>query len=1061
MSEYHSLLQRQLRKLFGRPDQYPEQLESFLQAVNSAYHDFETDLRLLQHSLDLSSEELLHANSELRAIFQALPDVLFHMDAGGTILNCKGGSAADSHLPLSELAGKHINSIPIKSVADKFRQAHAQVQETGAMAVSEYSIRHHGKDNYYEIRLLPLPEGHSVAIVRNITGRKQIETALQESERRLADIINFLPDATFAIDLEGKIIAWNHAIEEMTDCSARKMIGKGDNEYAMPFYGRRIPILIDLVLNPSLDIQGKYSNYNKEGDILVGESYLEDFGGKYCWAKASPLYDSDGNIVGAIETVRDISDRRKIEKDLLDSGERLKKQQAMLVELTHNKVLFLGDLAAAIREITEASARTLDVGQVSVWLFNDEQSSLVCIDLYERAYDRHSDGLILNVVDHPEYFKAVDQERVVAVTDANNDLRTKSFVNSYFKPYGISSMMDVPILVSGHTIGVVCYEHVGGCREWTADEQSFAASIADLVSLSFEVAERKKAETDLRIRTSAMNAANDQIVITNIRGGIEFVNPSFERETGYTLSEVEGELPDFLISDKHDSEFYHDLWESVLNGKTWHGEITLYRKNGSTVVEDVTITPIKNENKVVERFIAIKRNITDKKVYEQKLDHLAHHDHLTGLPNRLLFSDRLTQCLAHSEHRKTALAVLFLDLDRFKLINDSLGHSVGDLLLKAAAERLQGNLREADMIARMGGDEFTIILSSISDANEIASVTSRVAQIMSAPFVLGGQELFVTTSIGVSIYPTDGDDVETLVKNADSAMYRAKEQGRNNYQFYTEALNTAAVEKMQLESSLRKAIERDEFVLHYQPRVDVKTGAILGVEALVRWRHPEMGLIPPAAFIPLAEETGLIEPIGRWVMRTACAQNKKWQTDGLDPISVAVNVSGRQFVNGSLTDDVSHILFETGLDPQFLDLELTESVLMHSIDLAIVILRKFKEMGVRLSIDDFGTGYSSLTYLKRFPIDAVKIDQSFIRDLTTNSDDAAIARAVIAMSQSLKLKVIAEGVETIDQLQVLQSMACDEIQGYFISRPLPAGELESIMRDHTYLIDSDYLDFAA
>lgn len=1058
MDQMHSLLKRQLKKCFGS-ENCPPELEPFLGAVNAAYFDFDTDLRMLGRSLDLSSEELLQANSELRAIFQAFPDLLLYLDENGTILDCKGGSAADSHLPIDQSIGKNVQTISIEGVGNRFGDAFLEVQKTGNASVVEYSFCRHGQDHTYEARFIPLPEGHAIAVIRDMSERKQIETALQESERRLTDIINFLPDATFAVDTNGKVIAWNHVTEALTGCKAEDILGKGNLEYSVAFYGRRQPMLVDFVLRPHIHKQDQYIECKNENGTWSAEGYTQmlRFGGTHLYGKATPLFDSNGRVVGVIESVRDITDFKCFERTLKESSERLKRQQTMLIEMARNKVLFSGDLNAAIPQITESAARTLDVSRVGVWLYDRQHTKISCLDLFECASNCHTGSLTMWASDYPEFFKALEDERVIAITDVGIDPRTEALVKPYFGHHGIRSTLMVPILLSGHTIGVVGYEHVGIAREWTTDEQSFASSIADIVSLLMEVSERKKTETDLRIRTSAMNAANDQIVITDIQGRVEFVNPSFERETGFSFNELEGKLPDFLTSDKHDAGFYNDLWDSLFSGRTWHGEITLNRRDDSVVVEDVTITPIKNESKAVERFIAIKRNITDKKIYEKKLDHLAHHDHLTGLPNRLLFSDRLTQCLAHSERRKNALAVLFIDLDRFKLINDTLGHSVGDLLLKAVAERLHNNIREADTIARMGGDEFTIILSDVDNAHEIASVTRRVADVMSAPFVLAGQELFVTTSIGVSIYPTDGIDVETLVKNADSAMYRAKEQGRNNYQFYTEALNTAAVERMQLENSLRKALDREEFVLHYQPRVDVKTGAILGVEALVRWHHPELGLVPPAAFIPLAEETGLIEPIGQWVLRTACAQNMKWQMCGFNPISVAVNVSARQLARDGLTDEVAQILNETGLAPEYLDLELTESVLMHSIDLAIGILRKFKEMGVRLSIDDFGTGYSSLTYLKRFPIDAVKIDQSFIRDLTTNSDDAAIARAVIAMSQSLKLKVIAEGVETVEQLQVLRSMECDEIQGYFVSRPVPADELESIMRDPAYLLDGDYV----
>lgn len=424
----------------------------------------------------------------------------------------------------------------------------------------------------------------------------------------------------------------------------------------------------------------------------------------------------------------------------------------------------------------------------------------------------------------------------------------------------------------------------------------------------------------------------------------------------------------------------------------------------------------------------------------------ATHDSLTGLPNRLLFSDRLTYGLAQAKRHNHTLSVMFLDLDGFKYINDTLGHDVGDLLLKEVAGRLTHSLREADTIARMGGDEFTVILNDCEGEVGASAVANKILEAFAAPFNLEGRELYITTSVGISMFPNDGLDVETLVKNADTAMYRAKERGRNNYKMYTQALNTATVERMELETGLRRAIDKGELRVFYQPRVDIRTGRTLGCEALVRWQHPTMGLIYPAQFIPLAEETGLIVGLSEWVLHEACKQNKAWHEDGFPCTDVAVNISAKLLQHGDLVKMVKSVLSETGLDPMYLDLELTESTLMHNPDRATQVLREVKDMGVKISIDDFGTGYSSLSYLKRFPVDAVKIDKSFVKDIANDPDDAAISGAVVAMAHSLKLKVIAEGVETLEQLEFLRSLNCDEMQGYFISRPVPADELTQIFR---------------
>jgi diguanylate cyclase (GGDEF)-like protein len=429
---------------------------------------------------------------------------------------------------------------------------------------------------------------------------------------------------------------------------------------------------------------------------------------------------------------------------------------------------------------------------------------------------------------------------------------------------------------------------------------------------------------------------------------------------------------------------------------------------------------------------------------EERLSTLAYHDTLTELPNRLLFQDRLELAVAQSHRHRKGLAVLFLDVDRFKVINDSLGHSVGDRLIRDVAARLRACVREGDTVARLGGDEFTVLLPDIQQAVDAAKVASKVLEALRMPFALDGRELFLTASLGISVYPDDGRDAETLVKNADAAMYRAKEQGRDRYLLYTPALNATALERLALESSLRKALPNDELLLHYQPIVDVATRRVQGVEALLRWHHPERGLVPPADFIPLAEVTGLILAMGRWVLRTACAQARAWQAV-LPGLRMSVNLSPREFQEPGLVGHVTDALADTGLHPHLLQLEITESSAMQNAQAASQTLGELRALGVGLSIDDFGTGYSSLSYLRRFPIDTLKIDQSFIRDIAADPDDAAIASAIVALARTLKLAVVAEGVETDEQLGFLVRHGCERAQGYLFSRPVPAERCEDLL----------------
>jgi len=557
------------------------------------------------------------------------------------------------------------------------------------------------------------------------------------------------------------------------------------------------------------------------------------------------------------------------------------------------------------------------------------------------------------------------------------------------------------------------------------------------------ITERIKIEENQILSATVVENTAEAIVITDANNNIISVNKAYTDITGYTQEEVLGKNPRLLKSAMYDRSFFEKLWSTLLKENKWQGEILDRRKNGEIFPAWQTISVIRNEHGEIINFLSLISDITSIKQSEERLNFLAYHDSLTKLPNRLLMTDRLNHAIEHARREDHQLAVLFLDLDRFKLINDSLGHHVGDVLLQYGANRIVKLVRDSDTVARLGGDEFVIILEQIDDTKDAAVLAQKLMRAFGDPFMIDEKELTVTLSIGISVYPGDGKDYNTLVKNADAAMYRAKEQGRNDYQFYTPALTNLAFEHLTMDSALRHALENEELILYYQPQYSLKTGNLIGVEALIRWEHPEMGTISPDKFIPIAEESGLIVPVGEWVLRTACQQMKKWKKYKLK--HMAVNISGRQFRKESILGSVKKVLKETRLNPELLELEITESIIMDEASHAR-ILDELNQMGIYIAIDDFGTGYSSLSYLKRLPVHKLKIDSSFVRDIPGDLSDKAITTAIVAMGKSLNLKVIAEGVETKEQQDFLKSLGCDEAQGFLFSQPLPADQFEKLLK---------------
>ncbi|MBI4808083.1 MAG: EAL domain-containing protein [Nitrosomonadales bacterium] len=546
---------------------------------------------------------------------------------------------------------------------------------------------------------------------------------------------------------------------------------------------------------------------------------------------------------------------------------------------------------------------------------------------------------------------------------------------------------------------------------------------------------RRVMRNELHLASVIFANSNEAIMITDAEARILSINSAFTQVSGYTLDEIYGKNPKLLASGIHDAGFYQDMWESLIATGSWSGEIWDKHKSGHLYPKWMKIIALKGEDDLITHFISFATDISARKEAEQNIEHLAYYDVLTGLPNRTLLHDRIKQHVAAAHRDKQRFALMFIDLDRFKYVNDSMGHAVGDQLLQAVATRLQENVREGDTVSRIGGDEFVILLRE-TDTDGAAHVAQSLLDMLHQPYEIDGMRIPIHASIGISIYPDNGLDIGTLIKHADVAMYRAKEDGRNSFRFFTTEMDSRINQLFSMEKDLRLALERNEFHLCFQPQMDIASGRLCGAEVLIRWNHPEKGAISPAEFIPVAEETGLIIAIGDWVLHTTCKKIAAWRRQGMLPLPIAINLSLRQLLQPDFAQQVATVLEKYDVPPNELELEVTESIMLNDAQVALNFLDKMRDLGVRLSIDDFGTGYSSLSYLKKMPIHKLKIDKSFVSDIQTDPNDEAIVRSIIALGHQFKLSVIAEGIERQEQMDYLKTLGCDEMQGYFYARPL-------------------------
>lgn len=972
-----------------------------LSAVKGGAQDYlikgQVEAQLLTRSIAYAIERkqaeqaLRDSESKYKTLYEGAADAILIVQ-DQQIVDCNSRAAAMFNCGMPDILSRSVCDLSAQRSKKDFSRLAERFGAALEGQIQDFEweyLRHDGSSFFAEVYLDRVKLGNAwyvQAIIRDVTERLKAEAALKESEERYRSVVSALEEGVILVDADGMILTWNGAAERLLKLS-------------------------------TFDLEGK--PYQVESSLLFYEDGTVLAPSEYPVAVTLRTGKPCSNVtVGTLTSAGEPLWLSVNTQPLKRSGET----RPYAVVVSFADVTARKRTADELREERDFTAAILDGAGALVLVLNRE----LRIIRFNRACEmltgyRAAEVMGRSVLDF-----------LIAKSDVE---RTREHLA---RLWAGESTVDMEVCINTKQGEA---RHIAWSGSVLRDAKGAAKFI---VSAGIDMTEQMRATEAMRLTTKVFESSTEGILVTDASARVLQANPAFTLITGHEVEHIVNKVPPML--DRGNQE----LWLALNEHGVWQGENWDRRKDGDRYPQWLTVSAVRNERNEVTNYVVVFSDITTRKQAEDRLNYLANHDPLTGLANRALFMERLQQALAHAHRNTQVVALIFMDLDRFKIINDTLGHAIGDKLLQTVGKRIRSCARAEDTIARFGGDEFTILLEDIGEELDVTGFVQKVLNAFSTPLMLEGHEIFVTPSVGISLYPNDGVDAQSLLKNADAAMYRAKDLGRNNYQFFTADMNSRASTRLAIENSLRKALERKEFRLYYQPQVNIETGRITSMEALLRWQHPEFGLFQPAQFIPIAEETGLIIPIGEWVLRTACAQTKLWHREQL-PLRVAVNLSGRQILQSDLLAMVKNVLEETGLDPTFLELEITESVAMEYAEETIAMLRELKDMGIRIAIDDFGTGYSSLSHLKRFPIDTIKIDRSFVRDITTGEDDANITGAMIAMAHSLKLEAIAEGVESAAQLEFLQAHACGSAQGFFFNHPLPADKLAQVLRNQLHM----------
>ncbi|MEI6208786.1 MAG: PAS domain S-box protein [Desulfuromonadales bacterium] len=942
------------------------------------------ELQIHQIELEMQNEELRRTIAEksdheahLRNIITLTPAGYFHIDLEGRFLDVNDAwLRMHGYDSKDEVIGKLFSMVQVESSSDSALAHLAELQRGKTIPSGEFASRR--KDGTIGYHIFT---AHPVVQVDSIVGYEWF--IIDISERKLTErlqghysaIIESSSDAIIGKNLDGLITSWNPAAERMFGYTVSEMLGQPMSLLIPPEHKNEEQLILKKICHGEYIEHFETVRRRKNGELFPISVTI------------SPIKDGSGTIIGAAKIARDITERRLADQALVDSQTRLR--------------AVLDGVQSAVITITEHG---------TIESFNHSAEII-----FGYSTDEVVGKNVLMLIPEPHKSKH------------------ESYLGDYIRTSIKSIIGGRRDILAERKGGLLFDAELGVSETVLNDTKLFIGSITDI---SF----RKEAEAELRIAATAFESLTG-MVVTDFEGTILRVNRAFSEISGYKEKEVIGKNPRFLKSGRHKADFYQKMWESIKRDGGWQGEIWDRRKNGEEYPKWLSISAVKGADGIVTHYVGTHYDITARKQAEEKINELAFFDQLTGLPNRTLLMDRLKQAMAASSRNGSNSALLFIDLDNFKTLNDTLGHDMGDLLLKQVAQRLTKCVREEYTTARLGGDEFVVMLTGLgTDKRAAASQTEvvgrRILAELNQPYQLKDEVCHSTPSIGATLFSDHNTEIEALLKQADLAMYRSKESGRNTMRFFDPDMETVVMERAALEKALREAVKEGQFLLHYQAQV--AGGKLIGCEVLVRWQHPLRGMVSPAEFIPLAEETRLILPLGQWVLETACSQLAVWATrPEMEHLTVAVNVSAHQFLQDNFVEQVLAVLRKTGANPKRLKLELTESILVSKVDEIVKKMYALKAEGVGFSLDDFGTGYSSLSYLKRMPLDQLKIDQSFVRDVLIDPNGAAIAKTVIALAQSLGFGVIAEGIETTEQRDFLADNGCHAYQGYFFSRPLP------------------------